>query len=151
MFLENFLLFIHNNIIAGCHCNDIIVQLTKSEKVWWNAVKIVRILSPSRIIWASAAYSIVRLNLNSTPSQGTHSERSCWRRIASIQWRESVRRVRSCQLLPHALCWTHKYLQLVSCCKLSLFFRIQFFRWLLDFFRNAYNQISAVCIRARSF
>ena len=97
------------------------------------------------------AYSIVRMNLNSTPSQGTHSERSCWRRIASIQWRESVRRVRSCQLLPHALCWTHKYLQLVSCCKLSLFFRIQFFRWLLDFFRNAYNQISAVCIRARSF
>ena len=64
---RNFLLIIANNIIPRW-CSDIIVQVTKTEKEWWNAMKImrvlsekkwwnamkmIRILSPSPIIWAS--------------------------------------------------------------------------------------------------
>ena len=41
-----------NYIISRCR-STIIVQVTKTEKEWWNAMKIMRISSPSHIIWAS--------------------------------------------------------------------------------------------------
>ena len=41
------------NIISSCRRSDIIVQFTKTEKVWWNGMKMVRILSHLDISWSS--------------------------------------------------------------------------------------------------
>ena len=47
--IDNILLFMNNNVISGCRRIDII----RTEKVWWNAMKMFRILSLLTIIWAS--------------------------------------------------------------------------------------------------
>ena len=61
LFLDNFLLFMDNDIIPRNRRSDMIVQLTKTEKVWRNGMQMGRSLLPLVIIWASDDLRLIQL------------------------------------------------------------------------------------------